>query len=214
MSQNHPLSSGVLRLRRVASTAAVLAAATAALACATRGSYVPVEEYPVPAPDSEYRIAAGDVLAVRVWNQDSMSNAHARVRDDGKISVPFLQDVEVAGTTPNELSQRLQTKLKTYAVNPVVTVTVEEFRPLRVSVVGEVAHSGQYDLERGAGVLAAVAAAGGLTDYAHRNAIFVLRNSADGKTPVRIRFRWQALTDAEKPAATFRLRPGDMVVVE
>ncbi len=189
-------------------------AAAAALSCAAHGAYVPVEEYPVPAPETEYRIAPGDVIGVRVWNQESMSNAHARVRDDGKISIPFLQDVDVAGTTPGELSQRLQTKLKTYVQNPVVTITVEELRPLKVSVIGEVTHPGQYELERNAGVLAALAAAGGLTDYAHRDAIFVLRSAPDAKGPTRIRFRYASLVGGERPAASFRLRPGDVVVAE
>jgi len=191
-----------------------LAAAAAALACRSHAPAVKVEELALPTGDSEYRIAPGDVLAVRVWNQESMSNGHARVRDDGKISIPFLQDVEVAGVTPTELSQRLQVKLKTYVVNPVVTVTVEELRPLRVSVLGEVANPGQYELERGAGVLNALAAAGGLTDYAHEDAIFVVRNAVENKGPVRIRFRYAALTGGEAKAASFRLRPGDVVVVE
>jgi len=211
MSQSHPPSR---RASRGAKPLALLAAATALLACGVTGSYVPVEQYPSPAPEAEYRIAPGDVLAIRVWNQEAMSNPRARVREDGRISVPFLQDVDVAGATPSELSQRLQTKLKAYVVNPVVTVTVEEVRVLRVSVVGEVARAGQYELEHGAGVLAALAAAGGLTDYAHRNAIFVVRNTLESKGPVRIRFRYEALSGGEKQAVSFRLRPGDVVVVQ
>ncbi len=208
MSQSQPL------LGRGARGAALLAAVAAVLACRTTGESVPVEQYPAAAADAEYRIAPGDVLAIRVWNQDAMSNPRARVREDGRISVPFLQDVEVAGSTPAEHSQRLQTRLKTYVVNPVVTVTVEELRVLRVSVLGEVTRAGQYELESGAGVLAALAAAGGLTDYAHRDGIFVVRNSPDGKGPVRIQFRYSALTGGEKRADSFRLRPGDVVVVQ
>lgn len=208
--QLHPLST-----RRPRAALALTLAAATALACRTTGgASVPVEQFPAPAPEAEYRIGPGDVLAIRVWNQESMSSAHSRVREDGKISVPFLQDVDVAGTTPAELSQRLQVKLKTYVVNPVVTVTVEETRPLRISVLGEVTHPGQYDLERGAGVLAALAAGGGLTDYAHRDGIFVVRSQPDNKAPVRIRFRYAALAGAEARAASFRLRPGDVVVVE
>jgi polysaccharide biosynthesis/export protein len=193
---------------------AALLVAVATLACRAHGEFVLVEEYPLPAQEAEYRIAPGDVLAVRVWNQESMSNPQARVRDDGKISVPFLQDVEVSGLTPSELSVRLQTRLKSYVVNPVVTVTVELTRPLRISVLGEVAHPGQFELERGAGVLNALAAAGGLTDYARRDSIFVLRSTPDAKAPTRIRFRYSSLTSAERTAASFRLAPGDVVVVE
>jgi polysaccharide biosynthesis/export protein len=165
----------------------------------------------------EYRIVEGDVLAVRVWQQDTMSADRVRVREDGKISVPFLQDVEAAGVTPADLAGRLRTKLKSYVVSPVVTVTVVEQRPMRISVLGEVTRTGIYDLERGAGVLNAIAAAGGLGDYAHRDRIFVLRQGywADGnRAPARIRFRWETLARGERGAATFQLRPGDVVVVE
>jgi polysaccharide biosynthesis/export protein len=192
---------------------AVLCALTAA-GCRAHGSFVPVEEFAAPPQDAEYHIGPGDLLSVRVWNQDAMSNPRARVRDDGMISVPFLQDVEVAGTTPAELSQRLQARLKAYVVNPVVTVTVEEIRPLRVSVLGKVTRPGQYELERGAGVLAALAAAGGLNDYADRDGIFVLRAGAAGKSPMRIRFRYAALTGGDRPAAAFQLRGGDIVVAD
>ncbi len=198
-------------LRRVAACLVALAAGCRAHG---GGASVPVESLAEDGGGAEYRVAPGDVLGVRVWNQESMSNARARVRDDGKISIPFLQDVDAAGSTPSELSQRLQTKLKTYVVNPVVTITVEELRPLRVSVLGEVAHPGQYELEHGAGVLAALAAAGGLTDYAHRDDLYVLRSAPDAKGPLRIRFRYAALIGGEKAAGGFRLRPGDVVVAE
>jgi len=206
------------RGRRVALPAASAVSLVLALAgCRTTGGeFVQVEQLPAAQFETEYRIGPGDVLGVRVWNQESMSTERARVRDDGKISVPFLQDVEAAGVTPPELAKQLQTRLKTYVVNPVVTVTLEEVRPLRVSVVGEVANPGQYELERGAGVLSALAAAGGMTEYGHREDIFVLRNAPaqDGKAPPRIRFHYTSLVRGEKPSVTFRLRSGDVVVVE
>jgi polysaccharide export outer membrane protein len=183
-----------------------------------RDDYFWVDDVP-PArqPDAEYRIARGDVVGVRVWQQDAMSIDRVRVRDDGKISIPFLQDVEVEGMAPAELAGRIQAKLKTYIVNPMVTVTLVEQPPTRVSVVGEVTRPGSYEIDRAAGVLHAVAAAGGLTEYAHRDRIFVLRYGywADGNpAPARIRFRWDALSRGGAKAATFRLRTGDVVVVE
>jgi polysaccharide export outer membrane protein len=146
-----------------------------------------------------------------------MSVDRARVREDGRISMPMLQDVEVAGMTPADLSRRLGAKLKTYVVNPVVTVSVVERRPVRVSVVGEVGRPGVYDLDHGAGVLHAIAAAGGLAQYAHRDRIYVLRKGywADGNpAPARIRFRWDALVRGERHAAAFALRGGDLLVIE
>ncbi len=204
---------------RAAVALALLTAAAWTSACrtTTRGSYFWVEALPVQEDDAGYRIAKGDVLGVRVWNQESMSTARAVVRNDGMISVPFLQDVDVAGMTPAELSQRLQVRLKPFIVSPVVTITLEERAPIRVSVLGEVAKPGAYDLPAGAGVLHALAAAGGLTAYAPRDGVYVLRAGywADGNpAPARIRFRYPALSSGEVRAATFRLRGGDVIVVE
>ncbi|MBF5042593.1 polysaccharide export protein [Aggregicoccus sp. 17bor-14] len=179
--------------------------------CKHAGAYTWVDQV-APEPEaSEYQIVRGDTLSVRVFGQEGMS-ARARVREDGKISLPFLQDVQVVGYTPPVLAQQLQTRLKDYFANPVVTVALEEPRPFTVSVMGEVARPGLVQVERSnPGVLPALASAGGLTPFADHDAIFVLR---PGSPPRRIRFKYEALTTAEGRAAAFRLQSGDVVVVE
>jgi len=204
--------------RRRPSRSTALALALAALAgCGGPGSYVPAESLKdAAALEPDFRVAAGDVLGVRVWNQEGMSVDRARVREDGRISMPFLQDVEVSGRTPTELARQIQGRLKDFVVNPVVTVTIEEARPLRVPVLGEVGRPGIYDLDREVGVLAAVAAAGGMTAFAHRDAIFVLRYRPrlGDPVPLRIRFQYAELARGAPRESGFRLKPGDLVVVE
>jgi polysaccharide export outer membrane protein len=119
--------------------------------------------------------------------------------------------VQAAGLTPGILAEQIQTRLRQYINVPRVTVVVEETRPLTVPVLGEVTHAGQYNLEKGAGVLEALAAGGGLTEFAHRDRIFVLRRHP---TPVRIRSTFEALSRGQGQAAAFRLQAGDVVVVE
>jgi polysaccharide biosynthesis/export protein len=182
-------------------------------ACATGGGpSIPVNQYQEPPdpPQSGYVIQPGDVLQVRVFNQPDMS-ARVRVRDDGKVSVPFLNDVTAVGLTPNALASQLQTRLKEYINAPVVTISLEEARPFSVSVIGEVNKAGVYALPPGAGVLQALAAAGGLTQYASKDRIFVVRETP---TRARIRFEFDQLTQAQGKAASFHLRLGDIVVVE
>jgi len=183
--------------------------------CATSAPYRWVDDAPAGHEDPNvYRIAARDVISVRVWNQESMGMERARVREDGKISLPFLKDVSVVGMTPNELSEKLQKELVSLIVEPIVTVTLEEPAPLNVSVIGEVATAGAFTMPRPAGVLQAIAAAGGLTPYADRDSIYVLRRLAPAIPPTRIRFRYRDLTSGGTPAAAFLLKSGDVVVVE
>jgi polysaccharide export outer membrane protein len=154
------------------------------------------------------------LISVRVFNQDQMS-AKERVRPDGKVSLPFLNDVMAAGFSPRVLAAQLQTRLRDFINTPVVTVTVDERRGLPISVVGEVARPGLYSLEFGAGVLQALVMAGGLTDFGGRDRIYVLRPSLQAQTaPERIRFRYWSLVRGEGNAAFFQVRAGDTVVVE
>lgn len=182
-------------------------------ACATSSaSFVWANDYQDPAGPMQpgYIIQPGDVLQIRVFNQPDMS-ARARVRDDGRISVPFLNDVVVAGLEPDALAKQLQSKLKEFINAPVVTVSLEEPRPFQVAVIGEVARPGLFQVPVGTGVLPALAAAGGFTLYASRDRIFVVRSAPQR---ARIRFTYEQLAEAEGKAAAFRLRPGDTVVVE
>ncbi len=177
--------------------------------CGSSTPYVWAKDMPQSQAADEYVIAAGDLLSVSVYNQAEMS-ARARVRNDGKIALPFLGDVEVAGKAPRVVSKQLAAQLKAYLVAPSVTVTVEESLPASVSVLGEVARPGVYTVEVSAGVLQALALAGGFTDYADRGSIYVLR-----RTPAqRVRFTFASLTAGTGRASTFRLRTGDVLVVE
>ena len=200
--------------------ALALAGAILALAgCGAPGTYLWVDQVPKPmlAADGGPEIQPGDVIGIRVWNQEANSVDRARVREDGKISVPFLNDVDAAGMDPGTLAKRLEVKLKAFIVSPVVTVVIHERRPIRVSVLGQVSRPGAYDLDVGAGVLHALAAAGGLTPFAGSTGIYVLRAGyfSDGNpAPARIRFRLDDLRTAHPPAAIFRMRAGDVVVVE
>lgn len=193
----------------------VTAATLALSACRHAGEYVWVHDLPASAAsDPEYLISPGDVLAVRVWNEETMSG-RARVRSDGKISLPFVNDVAAAGLSPNALAKALELRLVPIVNRPHVTVALDEERLLPVSVVGEVARPGVYDLLAGSGVLQAVASAGGMTQWASKDRIFVLRRASEsGEQPLRIRFSYEALSRAERLAAGFRLRRGDVVVVE
>jgi polysaccharide export outer membrane protein len=193
--------------------AALVAVLVLAASCKSLGEYVWVADYKDPRPppsNGTYVLGSGDIISIRVYNQEGMS-AKGKIRTDGKISLPFLNDVQAEGYTPAVLAEQLEARFKDYVNKPVVTVSVDEQRVMPVAVVGDVGHQGTLALPPDSGVLAAIAAAGGLTELASRDKIFVVRYNPD---PVRIRFKWQDLQHAVGAAGAFRLRPGDQIVVE
>jgi polysaccharide biosynthesis/export protein len=203
------------RFRRTLTGFALAAWAAALDACAHNpGAFVWVDDLPAADHKAEpgaYVIGVGDVVSVRVWNQDAMTT-RAKVRSDGRISLAFLNDVPAAGSTPSALAAQIQARLKDFFNNPLVTVSLEEQQKLAVSIVGLVAHAGSYQLDPGSGVLQALAAAGGLTDWADKDKIFVLRGSGAGQQ--RIRMKLESLLHAEGRAAQFRVATGDIIVAE
>lgn len=186
-------------------------------ACGTSGRYmwvddVPADKFSARGVDGDYRIVPGDLVFVRVFGQDALSS-RARVLSDGTISLPLVGNVRARDRRPAELAKELEEKYKQYLVAPSVSVVLEETRPLQVSVLGEVTKPGIFTLGPSAGVLDAIASAGGPTEYASRDRIFVLR-TGQGSALLRIRFTYDRLTQAQGKAATFALQSGDVVVVE
>lgn len=179
-------------------------------ACGSTGPYVWVDSLPPQtAAGSDVVITDGDVINIRVFNQEPLSTRE-KVRSDGKMSLPVVGEIAARGKRPAQLATEIQDKLKAVVVAPSVTVSVEQNAELKVSVVGEVRQSGVFPLESGASVLHAIAAGGGLSDYADRDKIFVVRKSL----PQRVRFRYSDLRAQEQKSISFTLQPGDIIVVE
>jgi polysaccharide biosynthesis/export protein len=184
--------------------------ATSLAGCSSPGPYVWINSLPVtneqPRP---YLIAPGDVLDVRVYNEERLS-IRGRVRVDGRITLPLLGEVAAEGKAPAQLAQEVQDRLKSFLQSPVVTVQVDETHPSNFSLVGEITRPGVFPLPANTGLLEALAIGGGLTQYANPETIYVLRKTM----PQRIRVTYRELTENEPHAVAFRLRDGDVIVVE
>jgi polysaccharide biosynthesis/export protein len=182
-------------------------------ACGPSGSYtwfsqLPSGEWAPPAGD--YILGAGDAIDVRVYDQENLS-LQAKIREDGKLSMPFVGEIVAAGKPPAALARELEQHLKAFIVAPRVTLNVVDSVPISVSVMGEVATRGTVTARPPLTLLQALAQSGGLSDYADDEAIFVIRRTPSFR---RIRFRYDDLVQNVGGAATFALRTGDVVVVE
>lgn len=198
---------------RVRSSVVVLALAASAahVGCAATGPFVWADSLPESASGSTEGVVIqdGDTVNVRVFNQEPLST-HERVRADGKISMPVIGEVTARGKRPAQLASEIQDRLKSVVVAPSVTVTLDTGGDVKVSVVGEVRNAGIFQLDHGSNVLHALAAAGGLSEYADSDKVFVVRKSL----PQRVRFRYGDLRSADAKSIAFTLQAGDVVVVE
>jgi polysaccharide biosynthesis/export protein len=179
------------------------------LHCAGPGEYVWFERLaPEGAPASpEYVIGVGDMLSIRVLGHEEMV-VHQRVRADGRVALLLIGDVEAKGKRPSALKAELEGRLKDYLVSPSVVVNVDEAAPMTVTLLGEVQKPGVYPLDEDPRLAHALAMAGGLTDYASRSGIYVVRAAE------RIRFTYEAISRNVGGAGEFPLRRGDLVEVE
>jgi polysaccharide export outer membrane protein len=202
------VGSGPLTLNGIVATCCLTSLLSA---CASTAGSIPVDQFSDNQdPPGEYTIGVGDMLSIQVFDQEKMS-ARMRVRSDGRITLQLVNDIEASDKTPAKLAADIESALKALVLNPRVTVIVEESSPMTISVLGEVGMAGLQQLQRGAGVAQALASAGGLTHFAHKDRIFVVRNIPK---PIRIHFTYDQLTKKVGRASSFLLRPGDVVVVE
>ena len=191
----------------VAATMLLVSPLLLGAACATSRATEPLE----PAkPAGEYVIGPGDVLQIRVWENEELS-VSVPVRPDGKVSVPLLDDVDAAGKTALELKETLTEGFKTYVRAPDVTVIVTQINSKRVSIVGQVAQPTSIALQGDMRVVDVIALVGGFTPFADRSDIRVLRPS--GTTISEHRFDYNAYLKGVNPEDNILLAPGDTIVV-
>jgi polysaccharide export outer membrane protein len=167
----------------------------------------------------DYIIGPEDVLDIAVWSNTEITRT-VPVRPDGKISLPLLNDVQAAGSTPMQLRKILTDSLADYISTPIVSVIVREIHSFKVTVIGEVKTAGRYELKSRATIVDVLAMAGGPTDYATRGKILVLRQQ--GSSVQQIPFAFERLTAKSGSASNapsgsdgnnICLMPGDIIVV-
>lgn len=201
-----------LAVRTTSALSLVLVAAIAG-GCRPRHPFVWANDLPpVEIPVDTFPLRSGDVVAVTVPRLEELRAAPTfTVAADGTISLPLVGPFEVQGLTPEAAARKLNARLNGIVVNPDARLAVINQRQPTVSVVGEVTTPSLFEIEEGAGVLEAIARAGGVTEFAAPDRIYVIR-----KYPkrMRVRFRYDDLTGGVERSAGFELRDGDVVVVE
>ncbi len=107
------------------------------------------------------------------------------VDNEGNINFPIIGRLHVGGLTKSEAETLVTEKIRPYMAeteNPVVTVTMASYS---VSVLGEVARPGSFQVAREKiTIFEALAQAGDLTIYGVRDRVKLIREDATGKKSV------------------------------
>jgi polysaccharide export outer membrane protein len=120
-----------------------------------------------PPGGDRYRIGAGDVLDIRIFNRPQLSREAVRVEGDGNIRMPLIEgEIKAACKTEGELAKDIATGYLKYYRNPQVDVFIKEYHAREVAVIGAISQQGRYQMQRQIRLLELLTYAKGLTDKA------------------------------------------------
>jgi polysaccharide biosynthesis/export protein len=136
-----------------------------------------------PAEAKEYVIGAADVIAITVLDNKELDTV-VSVTPGGKIAVPMVGDIQAAGLTVSELTERITQELSKKVKVPQVTVTLREVNSYRVYFLGRVTRPGILTSKSDITLLQGLAMAGGFLEGADLSLAYVAR----GKERVPVDF--------------------------
>ena len=151
------------------------------------------------------------MIDVDVWKEPGASASKVLVRADGKITLPLVKEVDVDGQTPSELEKVLVQKLAKFIPGAEVTVVVKEGNSKKVFLTGAVKKEGAIALHGPMTVLQVLAEGGGMTEYAKRKKIYVLRGT--GANQVKLPFNYKDVVRGKHAEQNVQVMPGDTIVV-
>ena len=168
------------------------------------------------ADEDGYRINGGDLLHISVYGEQNL-NQDVPVQPDGGIAFPLVGNLNVRGMTLKELQGKVANQLRDSQYFPnltdnEVTVSMVKATGNSVSVVGQVKQPGTFAYDTQLDVMQALSLAGGLTPFASKSKIKILRRDPAG-VQTAILFDYSEVEDGEHLDKNILLRGGDVVVV-
>jgi polysaccharide export outer membrane protein len=164
---------------------------------------------------AEYKIGPGDQLEITVWNGTEQTREEILVRQNGKISFGFVEDLPVNGLTASQLDALLTRHIGEYVRKPRIDVVVKKHNSKFVTILGAVGAQGfkdtgpgKYRLSGRTTLLEAITKAGGQSQNADLKNVSVRRK--DGRSVSLDLFR---AIQHGNPEQDFILDDGDVVFV-
>ncbi len=131
-----------------------------------------------------YFLDTGDVLKINVFGEPDLSSV-IKVSEYGTIAFPFLGELNVVNKTTRHVEGLIVEGLKgPYLVNPKVSVSIDQYRPFYIN--GQVDSPGSFPYQPGMTVRKAISLAGGFTERASRNKIYIQHKNQTNEQRQRV----------------------------
>jgi polysaccharide export outer membrane protein len=205
----------VLRLKIIPALAgAVLVAGCGGGSGLPLGGELPVAQAGAaitPATTQDYRLGPLDTVSVNVFREPDLSVERRSVSLSGKLSLPLIGELPVAGKSTEEVAQDITGLLNArYLRNASVSVALERAANFTVTVDGEVKKPGVYQIPGARlSLLQAVALGEGVTELADLDEVLIIR-TVDEKRYVA-RFDLRDIRAARTPDP--QIQQADVIVV-
>jgi polysaccharide export outer membrane protein len=187
-------------------------------ACGPHKDYAPYDTVPTMSEEQynvsrlpPYRIQVADRLSIKFQRNPELDQ-ELIVRPDGRISLPFVDEVQCAGMTPDELKAVLERRYTGELAVPDITVLVSRFGGNRVFVDGEVKTPRMLELTAGMTMMAAIASSGGFLPGGLREQVILIRRDENGK-PVGHSVDLKKVVFGQESEGDVLLQPFDVVYV-
>ncbi|MFA8443991.1 polysaccharide biosynthesis/export family protein [Yoonia sp.] len=170
----------------------------------------------------EIRLGVGDIIQLTVFESEAgglfipreagvrpgnfVSLPAQEIGRNGKITVPYAGELTAAGQTPETLEANVELRLAGLAIEPQVTVTIEERNYARATVIGSVENPGRYVVGAGGErILDFIGKAGGATSDAFSTDVTLTRAGVSVTVPYELITR--------NPSENIYVAPGDTINV-
>lgn len=177
-----------------------------------------------PPADTNYVLGPNDVVVVNVLHLEEITSKSVPIDQAGNVDIPLAGSIHTSGTTVQQLTNEIKTRLQKYLRDPQVTITIAEYHSQPVSVLGAVNKPGVQQLEGHRTLFEVLSTAGGLRNDAG-STVTITRLLVWGPVPLPTvhvdvengnsvaQVNVDSIMFARHPEENIRIMPNDVITV-
>jgi polysaccharide export outer membrane protein len=176
-----------------------------------------------PSDSAAYILGRNDEITARSLQMKDIADKVFRLDQEGYVNFPLIGRIQLSNLSTTQAEALLNSKLKTYYVEPDLQLSVSAFRTEPVSVIGAVGTPGIHEMKGRTTLLDALSLAGGVRGDAGP-VVVITRDEAHGPIPgpnAHTKFSGESvaevdlrsLLDARDPAQNILIQPHDVISI-